>query len=80
MYVYLGLNDQSYEEPIEYYKKSINKEILNAIKTFYDQLKENTENLKQQYKFNLKCTFNSGITIDYEPTLEFSRLGLTHFF
>jgi len=69
-----GSNDQNYEEAIEYYNKSIKKEVLNAIKEFYDQLKEKTENLKQQYKFNLKCTFNSGITLDYEPTLEFSSV------
>jgi len=69
-----GTNVQSYEEPIENYNKSLNNEVFNAIKKFYDQLIEKTENLKQQYKFNLKCTFNSGITLDYEPTFEFSSI------
>jgi len=69
-----GSNDQSYEGPIELYNKSLENEVLNAIKVFYDQLKEKTENLKHQYKFNLKCTFNSGITLDYDPTIEFSSV------
>jgi len=69
-----GSNDQSYKGAIELYNKSLNNEVLNAIKKFYEQLKAKTENLKHQYKFNLKCTFNSGITLDYEPTFEFSSV------